>query len=341
MDLKTILEMITKIWNASPDNWNVTGLIKAIFNFKVEDQVVLLQMLPKWFAKENRDEIIMWSDKRLQKRLDYVLQRVWDGKRLTNNNDWVIESYLDMFDLDEEGNTILRQPVTIHDAHETFKRIAADEWAKKLALMQALKITPNPAAMFDLSAAKVASGVKKLAREKKKQLDMAGVNTIYDDTLNSLFPNMMFYSIEKPHKNKQGKITSTTEIEVIKIKGSSWLNLIYYDHGTHDAAFELKTAPNKKYIFYNVPRVAISWLEVFRGKEMWNGFGLKYSLFPFHWVRRNTFLHHIKHAELNYKRFRGQTQAGRMAHHNRFAKKWGWERPTKTFRDIYKARKPS
>lgn len=332
MDLKTILEMITKIWNASPDNWNVTGLIKAIFNFKVEDQVVLLQMLPKWFAKENRDEIIMWSDKRLQKRLDYVLQRIWDGKRITNNNDWVIESYLDMFDKDEEGNTILRQPVTVHDAHETFKRVAAEEWAKKLALMQALSISPNPAAMFDLSAAKVASGVKKLAREKKKELDQAGIIQPKDSNLNQLFPNIQFFSIEKPHKDKKGNVTTRTEIEVIKIKGSSWLNLIFYDPNTHEAAFELKTAPNKRYVFYNVPRVAISWLEVFRGVEMWNGFGLKYSLFPFHWIRRKTFLHHIKHNELHYNKSIGK---------NNFAKKWGWERPTKTFRDIYTARKPS
>ena len=332
MDLKTILEMITKIWNASPDNWNVTGLIKAIFNFKVEDQVVLLKMLPKWFAKENRDEIIMWSDKRLQKRLDYVLQRIWDGKRITNNNDWVIESYLDMFGVDEEGNTILRQPVTVHDAHETFKRIAAEEWAKKLALMQALQISPNPAAMFDLSAAKVADGIKKLAREKKKELDQAGIIQPKDSNLNILFPNIQFFSIEKPHKDKKGNVTTHTDIEVIKIKGSSWLNLIFYDPNTHEAAFELKTAPNKRYVFYNVPRVAISWLEVFRGVEMWNGFGLKYSLFPFHWIRRRTFLYHIKHTELHYNKSIGK---------NNFAKKWGWERPTKTFRDIYTTRKPS
>lgn len=332
MDLKTILEMITKIWNASPDNWNVTGLIKAIFNFKVEDQVVLLKMLPKWFAKENRDEIIMWSDKRLQKRLDYVLQRIWDGKRITNNNDWVIESYLDMFGEDEEGNTILRQPVTVHDAHETFKRVAAEEWAKKLALMQALQISPNPAAMFDLSAAKVANWIKKLAREKKKQLDQAGIIQPKDSNLNQLFPNIQFFSIEKPHKDKKGNVTTRTEIEVIKINGSSWLNLIFYDPNTHEAAFELKTAPNKRYVFYNVPRVAISWLEVFRGVEMWRGFGLKYSLFPFHWIRRRTFLYHIKHNELHYNKSIGK---------NNFAKKWGWERPTKTFRDIYTARKPS
>ncbi len=324
--------MITKIWNASPDNWNVTGLIKAIFNFKVEDQVVLLKMLPKWFAKENRDEIIMLSDKRLQKRLDYVLQRIWDGKRITNNNDWVIESYLDMFGVDEEGNTILRQPVTVHDAHETFKRIAAEEWAKKLALMQALQISPNPAAMFDFSAAKVADGIKKLAREKKKELDQVGIIQPKDSNLNQLFPNIQFFSIEKPHKDKKGNVTTRTEIEVIKIKGSSWLNLIFYDPNTHEAAFELKTAPNKRYVFYNVPRVAISWLEVFRGVEMWNGFGLKYSLFPFHWIRRKTFLHHIKHTELYYNKYSGK---------NNFAKKWGWERPAKTFRDIYTARKPS
>lgn len=277
MDLKTIFTIMDSIWNANENNWNVVNFIKALFSYEPGKQMALLQMLPRSWMKEHLQYVEPITLRQLNQKLNYVYKKIADNKNLTQLNMWVLESYFNM--LESEPPQLEGQ----HQYHETFKRIVDSNRLEQLKVFYALGIDDTLSNIKDLQTAWVANYIKSLARQKKKELPVGTPPNLQPQWVTTALPNMEIIQLPQ------------TSIEIIKITDSSWLDTITYDHVKHEATFVLKTAPNMRYTFYSVPRVAVSFIETLRGREMWNGFGLKYSLRPWNWIRKNTFLYYTKY----------------------------------------------
>lgn len=271
MSSSTIFTIIEAIWNGNANHWDITGFINAIFSYEPKETQAFLQMLPRTWLKENLWYANPVTLRQLNQKLMYVYKKIVENKTLTPINLWVIDSYFNLFNNDE-----LREP---HQYHQTFERYKLENRMKMFELFSTLHMIDNNTNVNMMSEMWIGNFIRELAREKKA----ADFNRTLE-IINELTPGDIQYT-----SGPSGRV----QWEIIKITDSSWLVKIEYDNINKIARFTTNRSI-KTYDFYNVPRVAVSFVEVNRGQEMWNGFGLRYSINPTHWIRKNTFLYYEK-----------------------------------------------
>lgn len=284
MSSSTIFTIIEAIWNGNGEYWDIAGFINALFSYQPSTTQIYLQMLPKTWLEKN----LWYADpvtlKQLIRKLDYVYKRIVDNKQMTMANLWVIDNY---FNLIEGDNPAL---IGKHQYHSYFEKQRLLNQAKLFEVFSTLNMMNSINNTEFMSEVWIANFVRELAKSRKAK-DFNKTLQI----INEIVPNE--YEMYDGVNNVGGGIT-TLVIENIKITDSSWLSTIEYHPREHIAIFTLKTS-TKKYTFYQVPRVAVSFVEVNRGQEMWNGFGLKYSINPTHWIRQGSFLYYEKRQHLD------------------------------------------
>lgn len=291
MVTSVLFKILNDIW-AGKSNLNpilfLTNLLNGFVNGQAlnnNEKAAFLDLLPKDWLKEIKYVDNVTLDKFI-KKMDNVMLRIANEQRITKNNIWVMENYFHL----KETNQVVGK----YWGEQMFRVYFQEKLDKTYQLAQSLFFngpTLTEKLVGDLSGAKIGSVIKRLLTEEDKRVKFgANFETKLWETGFSKAVSPPPYATPFRTLEQQQQ---AVYVEKIIIANSSWLNMIYYNHYDKTATFYLKTG-KKPYVFYAVPRVAISFLEVKRGKEMWDGFGIRYSLNPTHWIRRYSFLYYEK-----------------------------------------------
>lgn len=257
--INNIPQILQSLWN-NPEQTSyeshIVNFLNNIFSWEPKQAAATLSLLPKSWVKKN---MVVVHPAIIKKFKKYLHNSLWTSKW----NEQTIR------EIDKFFNTINNQDLSnISDYKALF-----EQW--HTTFIAGIQEISSKTGIADLALAEmwIENFLQELAKETKSE------NQYKIAWAESVAPNVTM-------------VNSNTEY--ISINNSSWIHSIVYKQREKVAIFKLKTS-SKLYVFYSVPRVAINFVETFRGKEMWDGFGFKYSLNPQQWIRTGMFKHYSQH----------------------------------------------